>query len=99
MLENVWIKSTFPYAMSPCHEEAKWNTIRVVRRASAKLPHYTDPALVYPMENEMPLVHHVVVQWGCDYIDEDDKGLSKDPRTSNVEGQVQALLQNVGAVH
>ncbi len=47
----------------------------------------------------MPLVHHAVVRWGCDYIDEDDKGLNKDPRTSNVETQVQALLQNVGAVH
>jgi hypothetical protein len=29
------------------------------------------------MENEMPLVHHVVEWWGCGYINEDGKGLSK----------------------
>jgi hypothetical protein len=33
--------------------------------------------LVYPMENKMPFVHHVIEQWGCGYIDEDDKGLNE----------------------
>ncbi len=34
-----------------------------------------DPALTYPMENEMPLV--VVEWWGCGYTNEDDKGLNE----------------------
>jgi hypothetical protein len=34
-------------------------------------------ALTYRMENEMPLVHHVVERWGCGYTNEDDKGLSE----------------------
>jgi hypothetical protein len=34
-------------------------------------------SLTYPMENEMPLVHHVVEWWGCGYIIEDDKGLNE----------------------
>jgi hypothetical protein len=25
----------------------------------------------------MPLVHHIVKQWGCSYTNEDDKGLSE----------------------
>ncbi len=53
------------------------NTIRVARRTSAKLPHYTGPTLTSPMESEMPLIHHVVKQWGSSYTNEDDKGLSE----------------------
>jgi hypothetical protein len=34
------------------------------------------PALAYPMENEMPLIHHAVEWWGCNYTNEDGKGLS-----------------------
>jgi hypothetical protein len=63
--------------MLPHHEEAKRNTIGVIGRASVKLPHCTGPMLVYPMENEMPIVHHVVEWWGCNYTNEDGKGLSK----------------------
>ncbi len=34
----------------------------VARAISAKLSHCTSLALVYPMENEMSLIHHVV-EW------------------------------------
>jgi hypothetical protein len=46
--------------MSPHHERAKRNTIGVIRGTSVKLSHYMGPTLVYPMENKMPFVHHVV---------------------------------------
>jgi len=55
--------------MSPYHEGAKWNTIGVVRGISF--------ALTYPMEKEMPFVHHVVKWWGCDCIIEHDKSLNE----------------------
>jgi hypothetical protein len=32
----------------------------VARGTNAKLPHYMGPALIYPMENEMLFVQHVV---------------------------------------
>jgi hypothetical protein len=48
------------YALLPYHEEAKQDTIGVVRGANVKLPHYTGLVLTYPMENEMPLVHHTI---------------------------------------
>jgi hypothetical protein len=63
--------------MSPCHEGAKWNTIGVARGISAKLPHCMGFALTYPMEKEMPFVHHVVKWWGCDCIIEHDKSLNE----------------------
>jgi hypothetical protein len=63
--------------LSPHHEGAKQNTIGVVGGVSAKLPHYINLVLTYPMENEMPFVHHTIKWWGCGYIDEDDKGMSE----------------------
>jgi hypothetical protein len=50
----------FPCASLPCHEGAKRNTIGVTKGANVKLPHHRGLALIYPMENEMPLVCHVV---------------------------------------
>jgi len=73
LLENTWVESRFPYGLSPYHEEAKRNTIGVVGGASVKLTHCTGPMLVYPMENEMPFVHHVVKRWGCGYTNDDKK--------------------------
>jgi hypothetical protein len=58
----------------PHHEKAKRDTIGV---ANAILPHSTSLALIYPMENEMPLIHHVVEWWGCGYTLEDDKALNE----------------------
>jgi len=52
----------FPYALSPFHKGPKKDTIGVTGRTSVKLPHCIGPALVYPMENEMPFVHHVI-EW------------------------------------
>ncbi len=75
LLKNTWVKFAFPYAMSPCHEKAKRNTNGVVGGASAKLPHCIGRAVTYRMENEMPLVHHIVERWGCDYTNKDNKGL------------------------
>jgi hypothetical protein len=87
----------FPSALSPHHEGAKQDTIGVGRGVSAKLSHYTDPALIYLMENEMPFVHHIVERWGCNYTNEDNKGLSeKDPMTSNVKTQIQVDASGKG---
>jgi hypothetical protein len=66
----------FPYRLSHYHEEAKRNTIGVVRELATCM----DPMLAYPMENEMPLVYHVVERWGCNYIDENNKGLNERTR-------------------
>jgi hypothetical protein len=33
--------------------------------------------LVYPMENEMPVIHHAIEQWGCGYTNKDNKSLSE----------------------
>jgi hypothetical protein len=77
LLKNVWVESTFPYGLSPRHEKAKRNTIRVVGGTNAKLPHCIGFALVYPMENKIPFVHHVVERWGCNYTDEDNKSISE----------------------
>jgi len=49
----------------------------VIGGTSVKLPHCTGPTLAYPMENRMPLVHHTIKQWGCDYTNEDGKGLNE----------------------
>ncbi len=59
------------------HDGAKRNTIGVVRRASAKLPHYTGLVLAYLMENEMSLVHHVVKWWGCNCTIDNNKNLNE----------------------
>jgi hypothetical protein len=77
MLENIWIKFAFPYAILPHHKGAKWNTIGVTRGANAKLPHCTSLMLTYLMENEMPFVHHTIKWWGCNYTNKDNKGLSE----------------------
>jgi hypothetical protein len=61
----------------PRQEGAKQNTIGVIRRTNAKMPHRKGLALVYPLENEMPLVHHIVKQQGCDYTIKDDESLNE----------------------
>jgi hypothetical protein len=33
--------------------------------------------LVYPMKNEMPLLHHAIKWWGCGYTIEDNKSLNE----------------------
>jgi hypothetical protein len=50
----------FPYALLPCHKGAKGDTIMVIKRISAKLSHHKGLMPIYPMENEMPFLHHVV---------------------------------------
>jgi hypothetical protein len=67
----------FSFALLPCYKGAKQNTIRVIRGASVRLPHYMGHALVYPMENEKPLVHHTVEWFGCGYRNKNDKGVSE----------------------
>jgi hypothetical protein len=74
----------FPYALSPCHERAKWNTIRVTKGASAKLPHYIGLALTYIMENQMSLAHHIIKQWECSYTNKDGKSLSEKCRNPSL---------------
>ncbi len=41
------------------------------------MSHCTSPTLAYPMENKMPLIHHIVEQWGYGYTNEGNKGLSE----------------------
>ncbi len=50
----------FPYALLPCHEWAKRDTIGVIRGLRVKLPHHKGLELIYLMEDEMPFVHHVI---------------------------------------
>jgi hypothetical protein len=59
------------------HEGAKQDTIGVTRGARAKLPHCMGHALLYTMENKMSLVYHAIDWWGCNYTNEDNKGLSE----------------------
>jgi hypothetical protein len=56
---------------------AKGNTIEVIRGSSAKLPHHRGLTLIYPMENEMPLVCHIIERQGCGYIIKDDKSINE----------------------
>ncbi len=77
LLESAWIKFVFSYALLFHHEGAKWDTIWATRRISANLPHCSGPTLAYPMENEIPLVHHVRKRWGCSCTIENNKGLNK----------------------
>jgi hypothetical protein len=57
LLENIWIKSMFFYALLPYHKWAKQNTIGVTTGISAKIPHHKGL-----MEDEKSFVHHVVEQ-------------------------------------
>ncbi len=77
LLKNTWIEYVFPYALLPYHEGAKQDTIGVIKGVCAKLPHCTSLVLIYSMENEMSLIHHIVEHWGCGYINEDCKGLNE----------------------
>jgi len=61
----------------PHHEGEKQDTIGVIRRASAKLPHHRGFALTYLMENEMSFVRHVVKWHGCGYTIEDNENLNE----------------------
>ncbi len=65
----------FPCAMLPPLEGAKQDTIVVTKGANASC-HIIGFVLIYLMENEMPLIHHVVKQHGCDCTIKDDKGLN-----------------------
>jgi hypothetical protein len=64
----------------PHHKRVKRDTIGVIRRLSAKLPHHKGLALAYTMENETPLVRHVIKWQGCDYTIEDNKSLNEKTR-------------------
>jgi hypothetical protein len=67
----------FPYALLLRHKEAKCDTIGGIRGASAKLPHHKGLVLTYPVENEMPFIHHVVKRHGCDYTIKNDENLNE----------------------
>jgi hypothetical protein len=73
LLENAWVESAFPYALPPCHEVTKWDTIGVIIGTNAKLPHHKDLTLTYQMENETPFVHLVVKWQGWNYTIENDE--------------------------
>jgi hypothetical protein len=60
LLKSVQVKPTFLYALLPCHEEVKRNTIGIIKGTNAKLPHHRGHVPTYPMENKMPLIHHTI---------------------------------------
>jgi hypothetical protein len=47
------------------------------KRTSAKLPHHKGLALIYPMENKMLVVHHIIKQQGCSHTIKDSKSLNE----------------------
>jgi hypothetical protein len=77
MLENAWVKFALPYALLPCHEGAKWDTIGVIKGINVRLPHHKGITVAYPMENKMPLVLHVIEWQGCGYTIENNKSLNE----------------------
>ncbi len=86
LLKSVWVNFAFHYVLLPHHNEAKQDTIGVAIITNAKLPHYTNLMLIYPMQNEMSFVHHVVKVVGMWlYRWEWQKLKWKDLKTSNVE--------------
>jgi hypothetical protein len=66
----------FPYAHDPL-QKGKVKHHGVTRATSVKLPHCTGLELVYPMENKMSFIHHVIKWWGYYYIIKDDKSLNE----------------------
>jgi hypothetical protein len=80
--------------MLPHHEMAKQDTIGVIRGANVKLPHHRGITLIYPKENEMPLIHHIVKQQGCSYIIKNNESLNertqKHPKTKPKSRLMQA---------
>jgi hypothetical protein len=92
LLKSAWVKSTFPYALSPHHEGAKRDTIEVVRGTTTKQSHCMGHVLTYPMENEMPFCTSHRRAMGMWLYNQGQQRIKwKDPRTSNVETHVQAL--------
>jgi hypothetical protein len=67
----------FPYAPFPCHKVAKRNFIKVIKGTNATPPHHKGLMLAYLMENETPLVYHVVEWQGCGYTIKDNKNLNE----------------------
>jgi hypothetical protein len=45
------------------------------------------------MENEMPLVHHVIERWGCNYTIEDDEGLNEKTQQHPMLKPMSKLMQ------
>jgi len=51
-----------PCFLVPCYPATRGqnkNIIGVTRRANAKQPHHKGLVPVYPMENQMPFLHHI----------------------------------------
>ncbi len=69
----------FPYAQWAPLEGAKQDTIGVTKGTNVKLSHHRGLVLTYQVQNEMPLIHHIIMQWRCSYIVKDDE--SQDGRT------------------
>jgi hypothetical protein len=74
LLINICVEFVFSYAVFPHHNGVERDTIKVARGTSTKLLHYKGHVLIYPMENEMPFIHHIVEWWGCSFIIKDGKG-------------------------
>jgi hypothetical protein len=59
LLKNVWIKSTFPYALSPQHKGAKRNIVGVGGNKCQVITLY-ESCTNLSKENKMLLVHHAI---------------------------------------
>ncbi len=49
--------------------------------------------LIYPMENELLLVHHVVKQWGCNYTIKGNRTLNEKIRGHPMLKPMSKLMQ------
>jgi hypothetical protein len=91
------MESAFPYAMFPHHEEAKWNTIRVVGGAKCQTTtlYMSCASLSIGKWNTTCTSHHKVMgMWLYKWRWKRFKW--KDSKTFNVESQVQVNANGVG---
>jgi hypothetical protein len=92
LLKNTSIKSMFPYGRHPLRR-GKVKHHGVTRVTSVKLPHCTCLALVYPMKNKMPFIHHVIKWWGCYCTIKDGKGLNERTQRHPMMKPMSKLIQ------
>jgi hypothetical protein len=60
LLKIIWIISTFPCHVPTPIKGAKQNTIGVIKKTNVKLWHHKGFVLLYLVEDEMPLIHHII---------------------------------------
>ncbi len=77
LLKSTLVEPAFFYALLPCHKRVKQNTIGITKEACAELPHHREHVPAYQIKNKMPLIHHTIKSYGCNYTIKDDKNLNE----------------------